>query len=176
MNETKQSPQRIVITGFMGAGKTTIGRALATRLNYPFVDLDQFITEREKRNVPAIIAEDGLTQFRNIETNALRAILQNTSVRIVALGGGAWTMEINRQLISKRNILTVWLDAPFDLCWERINVTDNSRPLARNLEKARQLYQQRRTLYKLAGLRVEIDAAKSVHAAAAEIVAALSSN
>ncbi len=173
MNEIKQPPQCIIITGFMGAGKTTVARALATRLNCLFVDLDQFIAECEKRTVPAIIDEDGLTRFRAIETNALCNVLKNNSLRIIALGGGAWTIEGNRQLISKRNILTVWLDAPFELCWRRIACEDNSRPLARDREEAQQLFLKRRAVYKLAALRVEIDEAKSAAAVVAEIVDAL---
>ena len=173
MNKIKQSPQRIIITGFMGAGKTTVARELAEHLDCLFVDLDQFITEREKRTVPAIIDEDGLTQFRAIETNALRDVLKNSSLRIIALGGGAWTIEGNRQLISKHNIFTVWLDAPFKLCWRRIASEDNSRPLARDREEAQQLFLKRRAVYEIAALRVEIDEAKSAAAVVAEILDAL---
>lgn len=173
MNEIKQSPQRIVITGFMGAGKTTVARALAMQLNCLFVDLDQFITEREKRTVPAIINEDGLTRFRAIETRALGDVLKNGSARVIALGGGAWTIEGNRQLIAKHSGFTVWLDAPFELCWRRIACEGNSRPLARDREEAQQLFLKRRPVYELAALRVETDEAKSVAAVVAEILHAL---
>ncbi len=160
MKET-DAPPRIVITGFMGAGKTTVARLVAERLACVFVDLDQFICEREKRTVAALIDEDGLTQFRRIETNALRDVLNKDSVRVLALGGGAWTIERNRQLISQHGALTVWLDASFELCWRRIILEDDSRPLARDRKRAQELFMERRSLYALAQLRIEINEAKS---------------
>lgn len=171
MNETaaQQPPQRIVITGFMGAGKTTVARLLAERLACVFVDLDQFICEREKRTVAAIIDENGLIEFRRIETNALRNVLKNNSVRVIALGGGAWTIERNRRLISQHGALTVWLDASFELCWRRIIAGDDSRPLARDRNRAQELFLERTALYGLAQLRITIDDAKSALDAVTEI-------
>lgn len=172
MNETTAQPpppQRIVITGFMGAGKTTVARALAERLACVFVDLDQFICTREKRTVAAIIDEDGLKEFRQIETNALRDALKNDLVRVLALGGGAWTIERNRRLIAQHDALTVWLDASFELCWRRIIAEDDSRPLARDRNRAQQLFLERTALYGLAQLRITIDDAKSALDAVTEI-------
>ncbi len=173
MSETAQPTQLIVIAGFMGAGKTTISRSLAERLSCVFVDLDQFICERENRRVPAIIDEDGLTRFREVETAALCDVLMNRSVCVLALGGGAWTIERNRQIISQHNALTVWLDASFELCWQRIIVEDDSRPLARDRNLAYKLFQERRALYRLAQLRIEIDATKTASDVVAEINGAL---
>lgn len=175
MNETiaQQPPQRIVITGFMGAGKTTIARLLAERLACAFVDLDQFICEQEKRTVAAIIDEDGLTEFRRIETDALRDVLKNDSLRILAPGGGAWTIERNRRLVSQHGALTVWLDASFELCWRRIIVEDHSRPLARDRRLAQELFLERRAVYQLAQWHIKIDEAKTASETAAEIIDAL---
>ena len=150
MNEIKQPPQCIIITGFMGAGKTTVARALATRLNCLFVDLDQFIAECEKRTVPAIIDEDGLTRFRAIETNALCNVLKNNSLRIIALGGGAWTVEENRRLIKQYDFTTVWLESSFEHCWRNIRLSKRVRPLAKNKHEARQLFDERQQFYCLA--------------------------
>ena len=168
-----QSIPRILLTGFMGAGKTTIAAALAQRLNCHMLDLDRFIAEREGRSVQAIIDEEGEAQFREVETRALHDALKMDDSPIIALGGGAWTIERNRALIAQHQGYTVWLDAPFELCWQRINSVINVRPLARDREKAQQLYERRRALYQLAPLRVEVSARKNVGAVVTEIGAAL---
>jgi shikimate kinase len=80
--------QPIIITGFMGAGKTSIASALARRLACAMIDLDQFIREREGRTPQAIIDEDGEQRFREIEAQALREALETDGARIIALGGG----------------------------------------------------------------------------------------
>src|ERR1044072_1765501 len=152
---------RIFITGFTAAGKTTLAKSLARRTGCRMVDLDQFIAEREGRTPQQIIVEDGEARFREIETTALRVVLENEKAVVVALGGGAWTIEQNRMLISEDGGFTAWLDAPFKLCWQRIRSGGGVRPLARDREKARQLYNARRTLYELADLRVEATEARS---------------
>ncbi len=161
----------IVLTGFMCAGKTTVARALAAQLRCPMLDTDALIVEREGRTVEAIIDEEGEPRFRQIETETLRAALaDNASARIVvALGGGAWTVAENRALIAAHHCLSVWLDAPFDLCWRRINESAETRPLARSRTSARALYDARRAVYELATLRVPIAETQSAEDTAAEI-------
>lgn len=151
------APRRIVITGFMCAGKTTVAAALARQLDCAMIDLDAHVTEIAHRTPQQIINTDGEPRFREIETRALRDALENADARVIALGGGAWSLERNRALISEYNCLTVWLDAPFALCWRRIEATKDARPLARDRQHARQLYDARRALYALAALRIEID-------------------
>ena len=70
--------------------------------------------------------------FREVETRILREVLKNNPTGVIALGGGAWTFERNRNLMNKHGCVTVWLDAPFELCWERILISGGSRPLARD--------------------------------------------
>jgi len=169
------SSLRVVTTGFMGAGKSTVAAILAQQLNCEMLDLDEFLIKREGRTIRAIIDEDGEPQFREAETRALREALENNSASIIALGGGTWTLECNRALIAEHNYFTVWLDAPFELCWHRITSGGNStegniRPLARNRDAARKLYQQRRVLYGLATLRVEADAEKDLDYIVATII------
>ncbi len=163
-------PRRIVITGFMGAGKTTLARELARVLACDAVDLDEFITAREGRSPRELIDEEGEAAFRAIESRALGVVLATQAARVVALGGGAWTIERNRAAVkAEPGCFTVWLDAPFELCWERIAVPaggDGGRPLARERERALALYDERRSLYGLADARVEVGAGDDVRALA----------
>jgi shikimate kinase len=165
--------QPIIITGFMGSGKTTVAQALARTLNCRAIDLDQLITERAGRTPKEIIDQDGESAFREIETRLLREVLEQDSARVIALGGGAWTLPGNRDLIAQHNGFTVWLDVPFELCWQRIADAGGYRPLARSEEKARSLYEERRPIYELAALRVTADADMSVNESAAAIAEAL---
>lgn len=166
--------KRLVITGFMCAGKTTVARALAARLNCAWLDTDAAIVERERRSIEAIIEEDGEARFRQIEHEALRACLANREARIIALGGGTWTLAENRALINAHDCLAVWLDAPFALCWQRIADADGkdqaTRPLARDDEHAHALYTTRRDLYSLATLHISINESCSAEDTATEIV------
>src|SRR5205085_4667210 len=124
-----------------------VAASVAERLGYGLIDLDQFIEQREGRSIRAIIDEEGEKAFREIESEALGEALKTSSPCIIALGGGAWTIERNRSLIHQHTLRTVWLDAPFELCWERIEDGINVRPLARERAKARQLYDERRAIY-----------------------------
>ena len=165
--------RRIVITGFMCAGKTTVARALAARLDCAMLDTDVAIVQRTRRSIEAIIEEDGEARFRQIERDVLRDCLEQSEARIVALGGGAWTLAENRALVAAHDCLTVWLDAPFALCWQRIahaRDTTDARPLARNHAQALALYTARREAYSLAAWRVETGEGRSAEDTAAEIV------
>ena len=144
----------IAITGFMASGKTTIARALAARLDYEFVDLDDIIAAQQQRTIKEIIETEGEDRFREIETNALREVLRKDGARVIALGGGAWTMPENRRMLGKREALTVWLDTSFELCWKRIEAGAETRPLASSREQAHQLYLERRPIYELAQKRI----------------------
>jgi shikimate kinase len=165
--------QSIVITGFMGAGKTSVARALAHRLACEMIDLDEFIAGREGRTAQAIIEEEGEQRFREIESAALRDALAIREARVIALGGGTWTLEHNRALIREQRTLTVWLDAPFELCWQRIENEIHARPLARERASALALYDERREIYSQAQLHIRVDGSQSARAVAEVIVLAL---
>jgi len=157
------SEPRIVITGFMGSGKTSVARALGERLNCGSVDLDEEITELNARTPAELITQQGEVAFRDLETKALRHAL-NHGGRVIALGGGTWTITRNRELLEARKCLTIWLDVPFEVCWRRISAAGVNRPLAPNRQQARGLFIERRPLYRLATTRIavkgEIDAAE----------------
>src|SRR5215468_10756623 len=102
------STRRIVILGFMACGKTTVANEVARRLSSRVVDLDSFITNREKRSPAEIINHDGEDSFRDVETLALRDVLQDKHVLVIALGGGTWNTPANRTLIALHDCLTVW--------------------------------------------------------------------
>jgi shikimate kinase len=165
--------RHIIITGFMGSGKSTIAQQLATILDRELVDLDHMIAGKVGRTAQQIIEQDGVGSFREIETQTLRDVLAKGFPAVIALGGGAWTIERNRNLIQQHGGITVWLDASFELCWERILRSGGGRPLARDEGQARVLYAERRPLYALARLHLEVTANKSTDNIAAEIAQAL---
>lgn len=148
--------RRIVIVGFMGCGKTTVARALAARLDCGLLDLDAVVAAQQRMSVPDLISERGEPGFRDAETAALQLVLDRQTPRIIALGGGAWTLERNRNLINGHGCWSVWLDAPFELCWQRISAHLDPRPLAPEEPTARSLYRERHPLYSRASLRIAV--------------------
>ena len=145
----------IVITGFMGCGKSNAARALAFNRNVVMVDLDHWITRRTGRNPAQLINEEGERAFRVIETNALRELLESGEAGVIALGGGAWIEEANRELIDQYGCTSIWLDTPFEICWERIAASEEDRPLGRTREEAQARYDRRKPIYALAQLRIQ---------------------
>lgn len=146
----------IVITGFMGCGKSKVARELARRRDVAMVDLDDWIIARVGRSPAQLINEDGERAFREIETNALRELLQSGGAGVIALGGGAWIEEANRDLIEQYRCLTVWLDTPFEICWERIAASEEDRPLGRTREEAEARYNLRKPIYAMAQLHIPV--------------------
>jgi shikimate kinase len=108
-----------VLTGFMGSGKSTIGRKLAEQLGWRFVDLDSIIEQRDGRTVPRIFAETGESAFRALETEALTSFLGERQI-VLALGGGALESAANREaLAASRQTCAVLLTASFDTLYDR---------------------------------------------------------
>jgi shikimate kinase len=146
----------------MGSGKTTVATALALRLKCEMIDLDEFIETREGRSIHSIINDDGESRFRQIETEALLEVLDLESAGVIALGGGTWTIEENRLRLKTENCFVVWLDAPFELCWRRIEKSEGLRPLAADKEATRALFEHRQEVYELAHARVAVSDDSSV--------------
>lgn len=117
--DSSQPVERIVLTGFMGSGKSTIGRILAQRLGWRFVDLDTLIEQRAGRAVSRIFAESGEAAFRALETDALTSSLREPRL-VIALGGGALETPANRQALgSASQTRTVLLTASFEILYDR---------------------------------------------------------
>ena len=150
------SPGAIVITGFMGCGKTEIARRLALRRQLLMFDLDHEIAKQQGRTAAQLIVEAGEPAFRKIETDTLRELLGKGIAGVIALGGGAWITEANRELINDHKGLSIWLDTPFELCWQRIAASPEDRPLGRSREQAEELYRRRQPIYQLATIRLPV--------------------
>lgn len=122
--------QRLVLTGFMGAGKSTVGRLLAEELGWEFLDLDALIEARAGLTVPAIFATQGEAQFRRLESQALASALGRSRV-VLALGGGAPEVLTNRLLIEQTPATaTIFLDAPFPVLFDRCMLQALNAPAA----------------------------------------------
>lgn len=165
----------VFLVGFMGAGKTSVGRALGRRLNWIFEDLDDRIEQREGRTVAEIFRDSGEIGFRQAEHAALQQVLEETRggvARIVALGGGAFVQRRNAEMLEAAGVPTVFLDAPVEELWQRCReqadeaVTE--RPLLKSAAQFRKLYESRSRNYLEASLKVETGG-RTVDAIAAEI-------
>lgn len=154
----------------MGAGKTTVGRALAKSLRWNFLDLDDVIEQRERKTVAEIFAS-GEPAFRQAESAALAALLQDRragSDLILALGGGAFVQKQNRDALNSAGAITILLEAPVEELRRRCQAEHNVRPLARQDARFNELFAARRADYALARFTVQtLD--KSVEQVTAEI-------
>ncbi len=145
-----RAEKRIALTGFMGVGKTSVARHLAHMLRCERIDLDAMIETSEQRRIAEIIDLDGEAAYRKIETENLRLALGKIKVRILSLGGGAWTVAENRDLIKEHGLTSVWLDSSFNHCWNNIRHSRKERPLARSKVAAKTLFDARQEIYCLA--------------------------
>lgn len=128
MNESGTPPKNIVLIGFMGSGKSTVGRELHQRLGYPLVDMDQVIEQRAGKPVTAIFAEDGEDAFRDMETKLLAELsAPDAPRRIISTGGGVVGREENRALLRHLGYV-VWLHAPIAVILDR-TARNRERPL-----------------------------------------------
>jgi shikimate kinase len=168
------NPRGVVLVGFMGAGKTSVGLSLSQRLGWHFQDLDSRIESRERRSIPEIFHELGEAAFRRAEQSALQELLSEMGVTpmVAALGGGTFVQADNFALIARAGVASVFLDAPVKELWLRCQSGDNSRPLRKDQNQFRQLYEARRPLYMKAGLCVDTSG-KDVETVAREIAARL---
>jgi len=148
---------KIYLVGFMAAGKTTVARALASRLGWRAEDIDELIEARERRTVADIFARNGEPYFRTLEREILRLLLPLRHA-VVATGGGSFMDPDNRAAINMDGV-SIWLDVPFDELIARLPA-DGRRPMAADRTQMERLFAMRQAAY--ANARVRIDA-RGVH-------------
>lgn len=155
-HKVPSSLRRLILTGFMGAGKSTIGRLLAERLEWDFLDLDQHLEARAGATIPDLFSKYGEAHFRRLESTALASALGQSNV-ILALGGGTPESLTNRLLIEQTPATAaIFLDAPFDVLFDRCMLQEIARPVLADPVAAQLRFENRRPLYKrLARLTID---------------------
>lgn len=143
---------KIYLVGFMGAGKTSVARALGARLDWPVEDVDERIEARERRSVARIFSERGEPYFRTVEREVVRELLPARHV-VVATGGGTFAEPDTRAAILADGAV-VWLDVPLELVLRRVR-PDGRRPLAADRAQMESLYHLRVLAYRQAHHRID---------------------
>ena len=147
----------IYLVGFMGSGKSTIGRRLADELGWWFVDLDADIEAQQGISIAEIFDTKGEEEFRRIESAALLSRVlevENGRPTVAALGGGAYIQPGNMELLEEHGV-TIWIDCPFSIVNSRVGKASH-RPLARDPQRFQRLYLERRANYAKCDFRIEI--------------------
>ena len=160
----------IYLCGFMGCGKSTIGKILERKNGCGFIDMDDYIVEREGMSIPHIFAEKGEKYFRDTETAVIRELADKNAV--IACGGGAMLKKENADSTSETGIV-VYIDIPFEACYGRIS-GDTNRPLVVNnsKEQLEEIYNGRVPVYK-ENSNVSVDGIGSAEEVAAGIAEAV---
>lgn len=151
MTRAAHPPARVALIGFMGCGKTTVGRTLAARLGYAFLDLDQWLERRHGRSIRQIFQESGEEAFRELESSALRDLASRRKV-VIAAGGGAPVREANRPFF--RQAATFYLEISFEEFLRRTAASRDRPLLGRPPEELAVLFAGRLPVYREIGERV----------------------
>ena len=155
----------------MGAGKSTVGRALARQLGWQFVDLDHQIERIARVTIPEIFGSYGEAGFREREHAAL-SVLATMPRAVISTGGGTFVQKQSRELIQKTGT-AVWLDPPFEVLWARLSKSPKKRPLLSDREATHGLWAERCRVYEQARVRVSMQAEGSPDEVAEAVVARL---
>lgn len=144
----------IVLLGYRGSGKTTVGRVVAAKLGVEFVDTDALVQMRAGKSIREIFEQQGEPAFRDLESAVLEDVVRWTDDRVIATGGGIVLRESNRELLSRSGAYRYYLKAPAEVLFERIHAdasTAATRPaltkLGGGIEEIQQLLAQREPLY-----------------------------
>jgi shikimate kinase len=138
--------KNIYLTGFMGAGKTKIGKTLQATLKCPFADLDFYIERVENKPIPEIFADHGEAYFREIEKKSLVNVVEQPRPRIISLGGGTLNSPENVEICKETGVI-LYLEISFDTAYERIRYS--SRPIVKRstVEELEAIFNTRRKIY-----------------------------
>jgi len=148
----------VCLTGFMGSGKSTVAKQLSSQLGWINIDLDRRITDAANQTIPEIFAKKGEAEFRRLEHEQLVRLIaeanEDQKPRIVSLGGGTAAQPQNLALLRESGAALIWLDCPIEeLLIRCAQITD--RPLFRDENSFRRLYQERLPFYEMADYRVD---------------------
>jgi shikimate kinase len=160
----------IVLVGFMGAGKTTVGRLLAVKLGIPFTDSDHVIEARAGKPIPTIFADDGEPAFRQLEHEVIAELVHGEDI-VLAVGGGAATHEGTRALLATAAVPVVYLRVSYAVAMNRVG-GDRGRPMLARPDVA-QLHTDRDPLYAQAATLIIEAAHRSPEELALDILARL---
>ncbi|SNZ08430.1 shikimate kinase [Persephonella hydrogeniphila] len=147
--------KNIYLVGFMGSGKSTVGKILAEKLKMRFTDIDQLIEKEEGKAIPQIFKEKGEKYFRELEKKMLEKIQEEKNL-VVSTGGGLGADRENMEKM-KKNGLVVWLDVSFEEILKRCEGDQNRPLLNQPVEKIKKLYDKRIPIYKLAHIHIKTD-------------------
>ena len=165
--------KNIVLCGFMGSGKSTIGKLLSRKMGMAFIDLDAYIEKKENKSVTQIFADSGEEYFRQLEKNAVKELAYKKSV-ILAAGGGTLTFRENVDTLRNADNKIILLDLPVEVVAQRLK-GDTKRPLLNRPDKEqvmRELYEKRLPLYRSAA-DIVVNAANSPMQVCMDIMANL---
>ncbi|HYW85550.1 MAG TPA: shikimate kinase [Spirochaetia bacterium] len=151
----KTLPQRIILIGFMGSGKSSVGRILADRLGYELVDTDALLEERAGAPIPRIFREQGEPAFRALESEVLASVADRTR-SVIATGGGAPAHPANREFFTREDAV-FHLRVSLKAARERTGENADRPLLAQDPETVRGLYQGRQSVYEKLGQSVDTD-------------------
>jgi shikimate kinase len=130
--------RKIILLGYMGSGKTTVGKILSQKTNIPAYDLDKIIEEKEHAGIPEIFNSKGEIYFRKTEHQALAAQLQRQESFILSLGGGTPCYANNHELLKQENVISVYLKASVESLTERLQSAKSDRPIITSIPKKEQ--------------------------------------
>lgn len=158
INAPAQLPvQRIVLTGFMGSGKSTVGPLLAVRLGWAFVDADDALVGELGMTIAEFFVQHGESAFREREREAIARLVERDAL-VLALGGGAIEAEMTRELLlASPGTLLVHLEATLETAMVRTRGTEGARPVLADAANLKARYERRLPLYRAAHLSVGVD-------------------
>lgn len=154
MTVSAVATERFFLVGFMGVGKTTVGRRVADRLGLRFIDLDDAIESACGKTIAEIFESEGEASFRERESATLEALVSSSEPALIATGGGAFHFASNRRRMKEGGVV-IWLDAPTAQILPRVQGA--SRPLWSTPEQMHELHEERRKSYQEADHRLDLE-------------------